>query len=67
MSLLKFERSQIVALVENGLMNKATIMHYDICKAILSGETQEKIAERFGLSEDRVVRLIRDKKCPECH
>ena len=66
MSILNFERSQIVAFAENGLMNKKSVLHYDVCQALKNGLTHEKIAELFNLNDGRMVRYIKEHKCPEC-
>lgn len=66
MTILNFERSQIVAFAENGMMNKKSVLHFDVCKALKEGKTAEKIAEQFNLAEPRHVWYIRDHKCPDC-
>ena len=66
MTILSFERKEIVALAEKGLMHKNAVRHYDVCKALSEGKTQERIAEEFNLNDDRAVRWIKDHKCPDC-
>ncbi len=66
MSILKFERNQIVAMATEGLLNKKSIIHYDVCQALKEGKTAEKIAELFQIAEIRHVWWIRDHKCPDC-
>lgn len=66
MSLLSFDRNQIVALAKEGLMNKKTILHYDVCQALKEGKTAEKIAELFQIAEPAHVRWIQRHKCPDC-
>ena len=66
MTILNFERDQVVALAESGLMNKKSILHFDVCKALKEGKTHEKIAELFNLCDDSMVRWIQRHKCPDC-
>lgn len=64
MSILNYERSQIVAL--SPLIRGDAVRWYDVCKALKEGMTQERIAEMFNLCDDRAVRKIKEKHCPEC-
>lgn len=63
MNILSYERSQIVAL--SSLMRGDAVKWFDICNALKSGKTQEKIAEIFN-TDDRTVRWIKKKYCPDC-
>lgn len=63
MSILNYDRSQIVALSE--LMRGNAVLWFDVCKALKEGKTQEKTAEIFN-TDDRTVRWIKKKYCPEC-
>lgn len=65
-SILNRTREEIQALVDDGLLKKETLKHYDICKAMAQGMTQEKATEVFGLTDDRYVRQIKKTKCPDC-
>lgn len=67
MSILKYSREQIEEFVNSGMMRKEILKHYDVCKALSSGVTQEKAAEVFGLNDDSYVRKIKAVKCPECN
>lgn len=64
MNILKYDRSQIVALAT--MMRGNAVLYYDVCKALNEGKTQEKIAELFNLSDDREVRRIKKLHCPDC-
>lgn len=66
MNILSLTRGEVVAFVESGFMRPETIKHYDICKALSDGKTQNEIAQEFKLSDSRVIRSIKEKKCPEC-
>ena len=66
MNILSLTRQQIEDFVASGMMDKANLKHYDICKAMANGATQEKTAEIFGLTDDSYVRTIKRKKCPDC-
>jgi len=46
--------------------SKSSLRHYEVCKALAQGLTQEQIAEKFNFNDDRVVRHIKKTKCPEC-
>lgn len=67
MSLLSLTRNQVVAFVQEGTMNKASVRHYDICEALKRKVPQEKIAELFNLTDSKQVRWIKDHKCPDCY
>lgn len=66
MNILDLSRSQIEEMVKAGIMSKSNLRHYDICRALAEGKTQEKIAEAFNLTDDSHVRKIKNKKCAEC-
>lgn len=66
MNLLSLSREQVKDMVDSGLMKKENLRHYDLCKAMAQGMTQEKAAEAFNLTDDRYVRKIKSKKCPDC-
>lgn len=66
MSLLIFERSQVVAFADEGLMNKKSVLHYDICADYKSGKTVAEISKKYGIDEFRNIFTIIDRKCPEC-
>lgn len=66
MSILIYTRQEIEEKILVGGWHKASLRHYEICKALAEGKTQADIAEKFDVSDSRVVRFIKDKKCPEC-
>lgn len=66
MNILSLSRDEVKAFVDSGLMKKENLRHYDLCKAMAQGMTQEKAAEVFNLTDDRYVRKIKSKKCPDC-
>jgi hypothetical protein len=66
MNILSLSRDQVKDMVDSGLMKKENLRHYDLCKAMAQGMTQEKAAEVFNLTDDRYVRKIKSKKCPDC-
>jgi uncharacterized protein YihD (DUF1040 family) len=67
MNILSLSRNEVVAFVESGFMKDADLKHYDICKELAAGKTQEKIAEQFNLTDDSYVRKIKKRKCPDCY
>lgn len=67
MNLLSLSRDEVKAFIDSGLMKKENLRHYDLCKAMSQGMTQEKAAEAFNLTDDRYVRKIKSKKCPDCN
>jgi hypothetical protein len=66
MNLLKYSREEILRRVNEGELSKENLRHYDLCKAMSQGMTQEKAAEAFNLTDDRYVRRIKYKKCRDC-
>jgi len=66
MNILALSRGEVVAFVESGMLRPENLRHYDICKELSSGKTQIEIAEQFQLSDSRVVRYIKENKCPDC-
>lgn len=67
MTILDMKREEVERLVASGLMNKTMIKHYDICRAIASGMTQEQAAEKFGVTDDSYIRKIKKQRCPDCY
>jgi hypothetical protein len=66
MNILSKSREEVQSLVDQGFLKKENLRHYDLCKAMSQGMTQEKAAEVFNLTDDRYVRKIKSKKCPDC-
>jgi hypothetical protein len=62
--ILDWDRNQIVAF--SSFTSSRLTLCYDVCRALREGKTQEKIAELFNLSDDREVRRIKKKYCPDC-
>lgn len=65
MNLLAYEKTQVVALVNDGMTREENIRHWDVCKALSEGKTIELVAEDFRLSS-RNVAYIKEKKCKKC-
>lgn len=65
MSLLQFERNQVQAFVNQAVMRPENLVHWDVCKALASGQTIERVAEDFKMST-RNVDLIKSRKCKDC-
>lgn len=63
-SIIELTREEVENLGRIGF-TKASVQHFDICKALAAGRKQEEIAETFNI-EDRMVRKIKSKKCPGC-
>lgn len=66
MNILSFERNQVVAAAKCGIMNKASILHYDVCRALSEGKTQDHISEVFCIDVE-TVKQIKRTKCRECN
>ncbi len=66
MNILNLSRKEIEDMVKSGLMRPENLRHYDLCKAMAQGMTQEKAIEAFGYTDDRYIRRIKNKKCREC-
>jgi hypothetical protein len=66
MNILSKSRQEVEELVNEGWLTKENLRHYDLCKAMASGMTQEKAAEKFNFTDDRYVRRIKQKKCKYC-
>lgn len=65
MNYLDFSREEIIALGKLGF-NKNSAFHYDICQEISRGVTYSEIASKFNIAEVKLVRYIKEKKCPDC-
>lgn len=66
MSILSRTRGEIEQMVRDGLLRPENLRHYDVCKAMAQGMTQEKAAEVFGFADDKNIRYIKKNKCPDC-
>lgn len=66
MNILKYSKEEILRRVNEGEMRKENLKHYDICKELEKGGTAVAIAEKFNMSEERSIRYIKKKKCPDC-
>lgn len=67
MNILSLSRKEVEDFIASGMMRKENLKHYDICKAMASGTTQEKAAEVFNVTDDRYIRRIKSRKCPDCN
>lgn len=66
MSILIFDRNQIMALASEGLVNKKAPLHYDICKDYQAGLTTAAISKKYEIAEFSTIYKVIEKKCPEC-
>lgn len=66
MNILSFSRDEVVAMAGTGMINKKSPLHYDVCKEISRGTPYSRIADKFNISEVRLVSYIKEKKCPDC-
>ena len=66
MSILARTRDEVRQMVIDGLVRPEVLKQYDVCKAMAQGMTQEEAAEKFGYTDDRYIRRIKAKKCPDC-
>ena len=67
MNILALKREEVQFFIGTGVMRPENLRHFDICKALASGMTQEKIAEKFNLTDDSHVRYVKNRKCPDCY
>lgn len=63
-SLLDFEREEIKACAQAGIMNIQTLLHWDVCNHLKKGHTLYKTAADFRKSIE-TIKYIK-KKCPDC-
>lgn len=66
MNILSLSRVEVKNFVDSGLMREENLTHYDICKALADGKKQNAIAEEFNIPDVRLVRYIKQRKCPDC-
>ncbi len=66
MNILSFDRAQVVAAASCGIMNKASVVHYDVCKALSEGKTQDYVSEIFCIDVE-TVKQIKRTKCKDCN
>lgn len=62
--ILAFSRNIISKMVSTGVMNKKSLIHWDICNDLKSGKTIETVSETHKLSVTQVWR-IKQCKCPD--
>jgi len=62
--ILQFQRDQIKAMAQSGLMNIKSLTHWDVCNDLRSGKDRETVAQLHGLSLPGVDK-IRRCKCPD--
>lgn len=67
MNILQLTRTEVQDFINKGVMRPENLKHFDICKAISSGMTQEQAAEKFGVTDDAYIRKIKSSKCPNCY
>lgn len=63
---MKFTRDEIIEMVKDGFLNKRTIFHYDVCRALAEKKTQNAIAEEKDIKETKGIRYIKEHKCKYC-
>lgn len=62
--ILNFNRDEVVALYRLPGLNGG--LFYDVCKALSEGNTQAEVVKKFDLNDDREVRRIKSRYCPQC-
>ena len=65
MNILSLSRKEVENFIGAGVMRPENLKHYDVCKAMAEGMTQEAVAEKYNLT-DRWVRRMKEVKCPKC-
>lgn len=63
---MKFKRDEIVAMVNDGFLNKKSILHFDICRDLAQKKTWASIISEHDISELKTVHEIKKKKCKYC-
>jgi DNA-binding NarL/FixJ family response regulator len=63
---MKFTRLQIMEMVKDGFLNKKSVTHFDVCKALAEGKTQNQVAEEKDIRETKTIRVIKLHKCKYC-
>lgn len=66
MNILSKSRKEIEDMVSSGMLRPENLKHYDLCMAMASGMTQMKATQEFGYTDERYLRRIKSKKCPDC-
>ncbi len=66
MNILDLTRKEVEFFISTGVMRPENLRHYDICKAMADGKTQDNVTREFGYSDIRAVRYVKHKKCPQC-
>jgi len=62
--ILSFQREQIKAFAQSGLMNIKSLSHWDICYQLSLGIDREMVAMKFRMSVPAIDK-IKKCKCPE--
>lgn len=63
MNILSLSMDEVNNFVDSGFMKRKEITHWQICRKIADGITQDKIAEFFDITP-RAVRKVKKCKCP---
>jgi DNA-binding NarL/FixJ family response regulator len=66
MNILTFSREQVKGMAEQGFLNKQSVLHYDVCRALAEGKTQAQVAEQFNISDENVKWIKKRKCCKDC-
>lgn len=66
MKILSLSREEVKFFISTGVMRPENLKHFDICKAMAEGKTQNQVADQFGVPDVRHIRYIKSVKCPEC-
>lgn len=66
MNILSLSRTEVIELINSGMLRKENLKHYDICKALSEGKKQNEVAAQFDVPDLRHVRYVKEKKCPNC-
>lgn len=63
---MKFNRNQIIEMVKDGFLNKKSIFHWDVCKALADRKTWARITSEHDITELKTVYNIKKHKCKYC-
>jgi len=63
---MKFTRDEIIEMVKDGMMNKRTIFHYDVCRALAEMKSRQDVEDTMNIGDSSGLRYIIKRKCKYC-
>jgi hypothetical protein len=62
---LKFTREQIIEMVKDGFLNKRSIFHYDVCRALAEKKSAD-VEDDYEIGDSSGIRYMKKHKCKYC-